>query len=59
MTEDQRYMLDELLDDDSDRLTAWEVEFIESLDRNCRRRDLTERQQKTLQNIYEKVTDAV
>ena len=26
-------MLDELLDDESDRLTEWEVEFIESLSR--------------------------
>ena len=28
-------MLDELLSDDSDTMTAWEVEFIESLDRQC------------------------
>jgi hypothetical protein len=28
-------MLDELLHDDSDTMSAWEVEFIESLDRQC------------------------
>lgn len=28
-------MLDELLQDDSDKMTAWEVEFIESLSRQC------------------------
>lgn len=28
-------MLDELLNDDSDTMTAWEVEFIESLNRQC------------------------
>jgi len=33
-------MLTELLDDASDRLTAWEVEFIESLKKQ--RRDLWE-----------------
>lgn len=30
---DNRKMLDEILKDESDRMTAWEVEFIESLDR--------------------------
>jgi hypothetical protein len=28
-------MLDELLNDDSDTMSAWEVEFIESLNRQC------------------------
>lgn len=33
--EDWPKMLDELLQDDSDKMTTWEVEFIESLNRQC------------------------
>lgn len=35
MTNEWPKMLDELLQDDSDMMTAWEVEFIESLNRQC------------------------
>ena len=32
MTEKHRNMLNELLADDSDKMNAWEVEFLDSLD---------------------------
>lgn len=53
MNDDNLAKLDELLDVD-EGLTAWEVEFIESLNQQ-RGRDWTERQLSTLERIYERV----
>lgn len=47
-------MLDELLNDESDCMTAWEVEFIESLHRR-RDRELSPKQAETLMRIWNKV----
>ena len=54
MTTDQEEMLDECLADDNDRLTDWEIQFLEDMNR---RRDceLTERQAACLERINEKV----
>lgn len=51
---DELQMLDELLEDESDRMTPWEVEFIESLNKQ-RNRDFSERQVATLGKIWNKV----
>lgn len=48
-------LLDELLEDDSDTMTAWEVEFIESLNQR-RDRALSEKQETVLTKIWDKKT---
>jgi hypothetical protein len=48
-----RKMLKELLDDESDLLTAWEIEFIDSLKKQAF--DITPRQLRTLDRIWDKV----
>lgn len=50
MNDDHLPMLDELLDLE-DGLTAWEVEFLESLNRQ-RGREFTEKQVSKLEAIY-------
>jgi hypothetical protein len=57
-----RSMLDELVDDDSDKMNAWESEFIDSLvkqfeEANVADRDWepTDKQWATLDKIYTKV----
>lgn len=56
MTENEsRKMVKECLADDSDRLTAWECEFLDSL--NNRRDPLTERQVAILEKIWQKLFD--
>ncbi len=45
--------LEELLQDDSDTMTAWEVAFIESL--NSHGRDLSDEQTAVLERIWKKV----
>lgn len=54
VTKEECDMLDELLDDDSDRLNSWEIEFIENLNQK-RNRPLTEPQADKLQQIWDKV----
>lgn len=54
MSDNDTTMLDELLKDESDRLTAWEIEFIESLNRQ-RHRQWSESQVRVLEQIWEKV----
>lgn len=54
MNNDNQTMLEELLNDDSDRMTPCEVEFIESLNRQ-RDRSLSERQVTVLARIWNKV----
>jgi len=51
---DMLAMLDELLTDDSDQLTAWEIEFIESLNKQ-RDREWSQRQEDVLIKIWEKI----
>lgn len=53
MTDDQRIMLDELLEVD-DGLSDWEVEFVEDLDRHADR-ELTDKQESKLEQIWQKV----
>jgi hypothetical protein len=55
MTPDEQKMLQECLDDDSDRLTAWEVEFLESLSRLPDSRSLSDKQRAVLERINSKV----
>ena len=57
MTNAQESLLNELLDDESDRLTAWEQEFLDSLDgqRNMDRWELTDKQDDSLQGIAKKI----
>jgi len=47
-------MLEELLDDESDTMSSWEVEFIDNL-RNCKTQTMTDRQKEKLEQIWEKV----
>lgn len=54
MTENERALLDDLLADDSDRLSAWEVEFIESLDKR-RQYPLSLKQEMALHMIARKL----
>lgn len=49
-------MLDELLDDESDSMSDWELEFIESLDRQRGRAPLwSQKQLKVLVRVWDKV----
>jgi hypothetical protein len=51
-----RDMLQELLDNEDDVMTAWEVEFIESMDKlRARNGDPSEKQQACLERIWSKV----
>lgn len=54
--------LDELLADESDTMTAWEVEFIESVNKQRRRTgdgwSPSAKQEKVLIDIWNKVFDA-
>ncbi len=52
MTHEEREMLDDLLDQDSG-LTAWEIDFLESLDQWDG--DLTLNQSEKLKDIYDRV----
>ena len=54
MTRADQTMLDELLADESDRMTSWEVEFIESINKQ-RDRDLSDKQAARLEEIWRKV----
>lgn len=54
MTKDEEKMLDECLGDDNDRLTTWEIEFLESLNRQ-RTRNLSPKQLEILERINTKV----
>ena len=54
MTADEQKLLNELLNDDSDKLSEWEMDFIESLDTR-RNIELTGRQSETLNRIWNKV----
>lgn len=47
-------MLDELLADDSDRLTDWEVRFLESLNTQ-RHRELSPKQVAALESIWDRI----
>lgn len=57
MSNDHRKMHQELLQDESDTMTAWEVEFIESLSRRHRDAALTRKQAAVLEKIWSKVFD--
>lgn len=54
MSDNDTMMLDELLKDESDRMNAWEIEFLESLNRQ-RDRQWSESQIAVLEQIWEKV----
>ena len=54
MTQDELTMLDELLGDDSDRLSEWEVNFLESMDRK-RVQASSDRERHKLEQIWEKL----
>ena len=47
-------MLDEILNDETDRMTAWEVEFIESLHKQ-RERGCSDKQFSVLEKIWNKL----
>jgi len=47
-------MLEELLDDESDTMSSWEVEFIDNL-RKSKTSAMTDRQKEKLEQIWEKV----
>jgi hypothetical protein len=54
---DHNAMIDELLADESDKLTAWEVEFLESIDKQ-RKRDgwlPSEKQEAVMQKVWDKI----
>ena len=53
MTRDELNMLDELLETDSG-LTAWEMDFVESLDAH-RQRALSEKQIEALERTWHKI----
>lgn len=55
MTTDQKQMLQECLADDNDRLSDWEIEFLESLNRRPEGYELSEKQAACLSKINEKV----
>ncbi len=48
-------MLDELLGDDSDRLSAWECEFIDSLDKQRRIEGFSPKQEAKLSEVWRRV----
>jgi hypothetical protein len=54
MNADEQKLLNELLNDDSDKLSEWEMEFLESLDRD-RGRDLSDKQEEKLNQIWNRV----
>jgi len=54
MTEEQIKMLEELLDNDEDKLSAYEVEFIEDMNKK-RDEILTEKQEAFLEKIWRKL----
>lgn len=49
-------MLDELLNDDSDRLSAWECEFIDSLDKQ-RDDGFSPKQETKLSEVWRRIFD--
>ena len=49
---DHKKMVAELLDDESDRLNDWEIEFLESVNR---RDSFTDRQKEKLEQLWDKV----
>ena len=53
MTARESKMLDELLTDDSDTLSDWEIDFIESMDKK-RRLDLSDRESAKLIQVWDK-----
>lgn len=57
MNDDELNMLDYCLDDDSDRMSQWEVNFIDDLDRRWRWRPLSDSQRDRLEEIYLKLTE--
>lgn len=52
-SDDSKKMVKECLADDSDRLSAWEVEFLDSV--NSRGGNFTERQAATIEKIWQKL----
>ncbi len=50
---DHRTMLDELLKDESDRLSTWEIDFLDDL--ACNLNPLTPRQTRKIEKIWEKI----
>jgi hypothetical protein len=57
MTIDEQNMLSECLADESDKLTAWEIEFLENLARLPEGWTLTGKQAAKLRQINEKVIE--
>ena len=57
METDYEGMIDDLMQDDSDTLSAWEVEFIEAMsDRLCERQnELSSKMEAKIVSIWEKV----
>lgn len=47
-------MVDELLADESDRMTEWEIDFIDSVNKQ-RDRDLSDKQTAIIERIWNKV----
>lgn len=54
MTNDEQKLLNELLNDDSDKMSEWEQDFLESLDSN-RAVELTGKQSDKLNQIWNRV----
>lgn len=52
-------MLEELLEDDSDRMSAWEIEFVNSLDKQSDNEDWkpSAKQRAVLERIWKKLND--
>ena len=58
MLTDWQNMLEELLNDESDTMSAWEVEFIDSLNRQWTRHEdmaISPKQRAVLERIWDKV----
>ena len=53
---DSHWAMIDVLCDKEDGLTAWEAEFVDSLSRRGKTRDLSEKQIEILERIYEEKT---
>jgi len=52
---DLRNMVDELMESDTDKMTAWEMEFTESVYKRSLSMDYTEKQAAVIERIWDKV----
>lgn len=55
MTDDQKKLVTEILNDDNDRFSSRDIEFVENLDKNYQSRDLSPKQSAWLSSLGEKL----